>query len=94
LNHVNRLPQCMAESLMRGTQSFNHVNRLRQCMAESDYVLLLIRVGVPQCMSESDYVLLLDDDAEMSSAILRDLVTCLRTDPRNARTHALLSHTH
>jgi len=39
-------------------------------------------VGVAQCSSDSEYVLLLDDDAEMSSAILRDLVACLRNDPR------------
>jgi hypothetical protein len=45
---------------------------------------------LPQ-IGESDYVLLLDDDAEMSSAILRDLVTCLRTDPRRARAR---THTH
>ena len=36
-----------------------------------------------QCDERSDYVLLLDDDAEMSSAILADLVACLEADRRS-----------
>eukprot|EP00292_Cryptomonas_paramecium_P006761 CAMPEP_0113698228 /NCGR_PEP_ID=MMETSP0038_2-20120614/22589_1 /TAXON_ID=2898 /ORGANISM="Cryptomonas paramecium" /LENGTH=460 /DNA_ID=CAMNT_0000621359 /DNA_START=79 /DNA_END=1457 /DNA_ORIENTATION=- /assembly_acc=CAM_ASM_000170 len=39
-------------------------------------------VGVKQVDPRSTYVLLLDDDAEMSSTVLGELVTCLDADPR------------